>query len=119
MKIISDVLPEMNFDVNSDTVISAATAFLPQPVEICRTLNQNSEAVEICRSIIMEDVLGDLLEVNRRGGLGGDLILALVVEAGVDGANQVPAQGNQALKWNGRLRRDIMSRWIVIAFCSL
>ena len=52
----------MNFDVNSDTVISAATAFLPQPVEICRTLNQNSEAVEICRSIIMEDVLGDLLD---------------------------------------------------------
>ena len=62
VKIISDVLPEMNFDVNSDTVISAATAFLPQPVEICRTLNQNSEAVEICRSIIMEDVLGDLLD---------------------------------------------------------
>ena len=62
MKIISDGSPEMNFDVNSDTVISAATSFLPQPVEICRTLNQNSEAVEICRSIIMEDVLGDLLD---------------------------------------------------------
>ena len=52
----------MNFDVNSDTVISAATAFLPQPVEICRALNHNSEAVEICRNIIMEDVLGDLLD---------------------------------------------------------
>ena len=62
MKIISDGLPEMNFDVNSDTVISAATAFLPQPVEICRALNHNSEAVEICRNIIMEDVLGDLLD---------------------------------------------------------
>ena len=63
MKIISDVLPEMNFDVNSDPVIStSATSFLPQPVEICRTLNNNSEAVEICRSIIMEDVLGDLLD---------------------------------------------------------
>ena len=52
----------MNFDVNSDTVISAATAFLPQPVEICRALNHTSEAVEICRNIIMEDVLGDLLD---------------------------------------------------------
>ena len=63
MKIISDVLPEMNFDVNSDPVIStSATSFLPQPVEICRTLNNNSEAVEICRSIIMEDVLDDLLD---------------------------------------------------------